>query len=40
MALESAVLGALAGTVKYQIDSDRLTLTPPSGKTLQLRAQR
>ncbi|HEV2784081.1 MAG TPA: META domain-containing protein [Actinophytocola sp.] len=36
MALEHAVLAVLDGEVTVEIDSDRLTLTHPSGKALQL----
>ena len=39
MRLEAAVLGVVEGEVTFEIDADRLTLTHPSGKGLQLRAQ-
>lgn len=39
MRLEAAVLGVVEGAVTFEIDADRLTLTHPSGKGLQLRAQ-
>jgi heat shock protein HslJ len=38
MALERAVLSVLDGTVTYEIEADRLTLTHPQGKGLGLRA--
>jgi heat shock protein HslJ len=40
MTLESAVLAVLEGEAKYTIEADRLTLTHPSGKGLQLRGAR
>lgn len=39
MRLEAAVLGVLRGEVTVRIQADRLTLTTPSGKGIQLRAQ-
>ena len=39
MRVESAVLDAIRGEVTFEIDGDRLTLTNPSGKGLQLSAQ-
>jgi len=38
--LEDAVRGVLDGAVQFEIDADRLTVTHPSGRGLQLRAQR
>jgi heat shock protein HslJ len=40
MALENAVLAVLNGEVTFEINSDRLTLTHPSGKALQLSGER
>jgi heat shock protein HslJ len=40
MALERAVLAVLDGTVAYEIEADRLTLTHPGGRGLGLRASR
>jgi heat shock protein HslJ len=38
MRLEAAVLGVVDGAVTFEVDADRLTLTHPSGKGLQLHA--
>ncbi|QKS27878.1 MAG: META domain-containing protein [Candidatus Accumulibacter similis] len=39
MALEKAVLAALAGTVRYAVDGDRLTLTPAASAALAFQAE-
>ncbi len=39
MRLEAAVLDVADGEVTFAIDADRLTLTHPSGKGLQLHAR-
>ncbi len=39
MRVESAVLDAIRGAVTVELDGDRMTLTNPSGKGLQLSAQ-
>jgi heat shock protein HslJ len=39
MRLESAVLDVTRGTVKFEIDADRMTLTSPSGKGLRLHGE-
>lgn len=40
MQLEQAVLAVLDGQVTFTVDADRLSLTHPSGKGLQLRGER
>ena len=39
MRLEAAVLEVVRDTATFEIDADRMTLTQPSGKGLQLHAQ-